>query len=80
MKDTQETASDRELNAVNLKNELWDTLHRVRSGDMTPAAGDVVASQAREILRTTNVQLRILHAAREQVTSELIRFAAPQKR
>lgn len=66
------------LNAVNLKATLWDTLLSVKSGKTTPATGDVVASQAREILRTAKTQLQIFSQAGESVSGELIDFAKPQ--
>ena len=66
------------LNAVNLKEVLWQTLHAVRDGKMTPGTGDVVASQAREILRTARTQLQIFSQAGESVASELIDFAKPK--
>ena len=42
---------------------------------MEPARADSIASQAREILRTTNTQLRIAHQAKRPVASDLIAFA-----
>lgn len=66
------------LNAVNLKDVLWDTLQSVKAGKTTPASGDVVASQAREILRTVRTQLQIFSQAGQSVASELIDFAKPQ--
>lgn len=65
------------LNAVNLKSELWDTLQAVKAGKVTPATGDVVASQAREILRTVKTQLQVFSQAGESVAAELIDFAKP---
>jgi len=63
------------LNATNLKNALWETLNSVKDGTMQPGQGDAVASQAREILRTTNVQLRIFQQAKRQVSTDIIDFA-----
>ena len=63
------------LSATNLKNALWETLNSVKEGTMQPGQGDAVASQAREILRTTNVQLRIFQQAKRQVSTEIIDFA-----
>jgi hypothetical protein len=68
-------SADTNLTAANLKQALWDTLKGVKSGDITPASGDVIASQAREILRTANTQLKIFAAAKESVTGELVDFA-----
>ncbi|MEW8051289.1 MAG: hypothetical protein AB2754_15915 [Candidatus Thiodiazotropha endolucinida] len=63
------------LNATNLKQALWETLNAVKDGDMQPGQGDAVASQAREIIRTTNIQLRIAQQAKRSVGLELIEFA-----
>lgn len=68
-----------ELNAVNLKAVLWETLQKVKAGKITPAQGDVIASQAREILRTTKAQLSIFGQAGQSVSAELIEFAKPSK-
>ncbi len=67
-----------ELNAVNLKNTLWDTLQGVKAGEITPGSGDVIAAQAREILRTVRTQLAIFTQAGQAVTAELIDFAKPK--
>ena len=66
-----------ELNAVNLKQSLWETLRDLRAGTITPGAGDAVASQAREILRTVRTQLQIFTQSGKSVTNELIDFAKP---
>lgn len=65
------------LNAINLKTALWDTLQKVRSGEMTPGTGDAVASQAREILRTVRTQLAVFSQAGKSVSDELVDFAKP---
>lgn len=66
------------LNAVTLKNQLWETLHEIKSDKMDAAQGDAIAAQAREILRTTKVQLSIIEKAKADVSSELIEFALPK--
>jgi len=68
---------DKALNAINLRDQLWQTLKAVKSGEMTPASGDVVAAQAREILRTIKVQLSIFSQAGKAVSDELVDFAKP---
>ena len=65
------------LNAVNLKQTLWETLNEVKAKNLDPAIADSVASQAREILRTTKIQLTVLNQAKQNVTKELIEFAQP---
>ena len=64
-----------ELNAKNLKDVLWDTLNGVKSGKIAAAEADSVATQAREILRTTNTQLQIFRQAKRNVSIEVISFA-----
>lgn len=63
------------LNAVTLKKQLWETLHEIKNGSMDAAKGDAIASQAREILRTTKTQLSIMDKARMDVSEELKNFA-----
>lgn len=63
------------LSAVNLKNELWETLQQIKGDQMQPAQGDAIASQAREILRTIKVQLQICTHAKRNVPTEVIDFA-----
>lgn len=64
-----------ELNAKNLKDTLWETLKGVKSGKIAAAEADSVATQAREILRTTNTQLQIFRQAKRNVSTEVINFA-----
>lgn len=63
------------LTAKNLKQSLWETLDRVKSGEMQPIQADAVASQAREILRTTNTQLRVSSQAKRDVSVDVIEFS-----
>lgn len=63
------------LNAANLKEVLWDTLNKVKSGDMQPGQADAIATQSREILRTVNIQLRVMQHAKRNVSTEVINFA-----
>lgn len=63
------------LNAKNLKEVLWETLNKVKDGGMQPAEADSVATQAREILRTTNTQLRISSQSKRNVPTEVIDFS-----
>lgn len=64
-----------ELTATNLKKALWETLNDVKTGVKQPAEADAIASQAREILRTTKVQLQIASQSKRTVTADLINFA-----
>jgi hypothetical protein len=42
---------------------------------MEPGQADSVASQAREILRTTNTQLRVAQQSKRPVATDVITFA-----
>lgn len=64
-----------ELTATNLKSALWETLNSIKSGTMQPSEGDAIASQAREILRTTNTQLRIAQQSKRPIPSEVLGFS-----
>lgn len=64
-----------ELTATALKSALWETLNSLKTGTMQPAEGDAIASQAREILRTTNTQLRIAQQSKRNVPADVIAFS-----
>ncbi len=64
-----------DLTAKNLKTSLWETLNAVKDGKMEPGQADAVESQAREILRTTNIQLRISQQAKRPVHADVISFS-----
>lgn len=64
-----------DLNAKNLKAALWETLNGLKDEAVDPGRADSIAAQAREILRTTNTQLRIAHQAKRPVAADVITFA-----
>ena len=64
-----------ELTAKNLKTALWETLKALKDESMDPGRADAIASQAREILRTTNTQLKISQQSKRSVTAEVISFS-----
>lgn len=64
-----------ELTAKNLKSALWETLQELKADKMEASRADSIATQAREILRTTNTQLRVAHQAKRPVASDVISFA-----
>ncbi len=74
-----ETTSKTTLSATNLKNVLWDTLLKVKSGKMEAGQADAVASQAREILRTTTVQLKVASQSNRNISKDVIAFAENTK-
>ena len=65
----------KDLTAGNLKEALWETLNRIKDENMPPCQGDAIGSQAREIIRTVNTQLRVVGQAKRQVPAEVIKFA-----
>jgi hypothetical protein len=65
----------KKLTAENLKTTLWETLQGISSGKIQPSQGDSIATQAREILRTTNTQLRIAQQTKRNVPTEVINFS-----
>ncbi len=65
---------------MHLKDELWDTLKKVKGGAILPGNGDAVAAQAREILRTVRTQMAIFAQAGIPISTEVIDFASPPSR
>ncbi len=65
----------KELTATNLKDILWSTLNGLSDGDIKASEADSIASQSREILRTTNTQLRISMQSKRDVPTSLIDFS-----
>ena len=68
-------AERQELTATNLKNVLWDTLNKVKEGEMDAGAADSIATQSREIMRTINVQLQVARQTKRQVPMEIVNFS-----
>lgn len=62
------------LTAESLKNMLWETLQQVKSGVLPPQHGHAISSQAREILKTVNVQLRVGDSHGSNVPKEVKEF------
>ena len=65
----------KDLTAKNLKETLWETLNAVKDDNLSCGNADAIASQAREILRTANTQLRIAGQSKRNVPTELIDFS-----
>lgn len=63
------------LTATNLKNSLWETLQSVKNGKMDAGQADSIASQAREILRTTKTQLEIAKYSKRDLPVEVLQFS-----
>lgn len=68
-------AKEEKMTGPALQDALWDTLEKIRAGDMTPQQGDAIAIQAREITRTMRTRLSVLRAANEVVAGDLVDFA-----
>ena len=61
---------NKKLNAENLKNELWDTLLKVKSGTIDHETANAISSQAREILRTIKMQLQVASMDKKRLPLE----------
>lgn len=64
----------KKLSAKHLKDELWETLIMVKSGELTPDHGMSIASQAREILRTIKIQLQIHPQVKQNLPMDIVEF------
>lgn len=72
---TNNETKPKNLNAVNLKEALWETLQGLQKDTIEPGKGDAIATQAREILRTVNTQLKVSSVTGRKVTQEVIDFS-----
>lgn len=63
------------LSAEKLKNVLWETLNQVKTGNMDVSNADAIATQAREIIRTTNTQLRVASQSKREVPANVLSFS-----
>lgn len=63
------------LNAINLKKALWETLSGLKAGKIQYTDADAIAAQAREIIRTTNTQIKIAQASNRGLPKEVISFS-----
>ena len=63
------------LTASNLKEALWDTLQKVRTGEMDAGNADAIATQGREIVRTVNLQLRVAQQTKRPVPVDVTNFS-----
>lgn len=67
------------LTAKNLKNVLWETLNQVRDGKMDAGNADSIATQAREIIRLTNTQLKIASQSKRDIPVGIIHFSESEQ-
>lgn len=75
MSDTNQPA----LSATNLKNALWETLQAVKIGTMQAGQADSIATQAREIIRTTSIQLKISAQSKRDIPVDVLNFSEGAK-
>lgn len=62
-----------------MKAVLWDSINQVKTGKMSHADADSIATSAREILRATHTQLRVSSAANRNVPDDVIEFSESTK-
>ncbi len=62
----------KELNAENLKAELWDTLLKLRNREIPPAVALAVAANSREIMRVVRAELLIAAATSSTPSRSMI--------
>lgn len=67
------------LSAVNLKNALWSTLKGLQTGVVQYTDADAIASQAREIIRTTNTQIKIAQVSNRSLPQDVLDFSENTK-
>lgn len=63
------------LSAKNLKTILWETLNKLKNGEVEASQADAIAIQSREIIRVIKSQQSIMKQAGENITQELIDYA-----
>lgn len=69
------TQTTDKLTASSLKNVLWTTLNQVKNGDMDAGNADAIATQAREIIRTTNTQIKVAHQSKRPLPADVLDFS-----
>lgn len=63
------------LSAKNLKSILWETLQKLKIGNIEVSEADAIAMQSREIIRVIKSQQSIIKQANQQLTEELVDYA-----
>lgn len=63
------------LTASNLKEHLWDILHKIDRGVMPAYQASAVASCCREIVRCTNAQIKISAHTGRDVPKSVVDFS-----
>ena len=70
-----ESKTNDKLTAGNLKDALWETLQKVRKGEMDAGNADAIATQSREIVRTVNLQLRVAQQSKRPIPTDVMSFS-----
>jgi len=63
------------LSAKNMKTLLWETLQKIKNGEVDVAQADAIALHCREIIRVIKSQQSIIKQSGEKITEELIDYA-----
>lgn len=71
-----EEIQNKAVSGNDLKQTLWDTLISLKSGDVSIDEAATVASVAREIVRVTNTQFKVLTFNDQAVVGSLKSFVS----
>ncbi len=63
------------LTARKLKEELWEFLEGIKAGSKSIEEAIAVSAVAREIIRTTNTQIKISAVSSRPLSPEVLNFA-----
>lgn len=68
-----------QLTAETLKESLWETLQAIKSGKMQAQDAHAISSQAREIMKTVNLQFRVNTINGRDAGGSVKKFAGDNK-
>lgn len=60
--------------AKKLQRQLWETIQELRSGDVTPKRANALARQARMLLYSVRIQMKIADMTRTELPTSARRF------
>lgn len=67
------------LSSETLKEHLWDTIQRVRSGDMSAIDARTVCSASREIMRVVRAEIDVSELVNGKPNAQTQRFLNTEK-
>ena len=67
--------NDDKVTANKLRHILWDTLNKLRDGEIDVAKADAISRQAKGIVDIVHSQHKILTSAKMDMTKEVIDYA-----